>query len=57
MGVGAVVGDVVVFEELLEGAIFAIAAVEGEEEEGILIFGELEEFIEGILVGGGRVEI
>lgn len=46
-----------VFEELLEGAIFAIAAVEGEEEEGILIFGELEEFIEGILVGGGRVEI
>lgn len=39
LGVGAVVRDVVVIEELLEGAVFADAAVEGEEDEGVLGFG------------------
>lgn len=39
MRVGAVIRDVMVFEELLKGAVFADAAVEGEEEEGVFGFG------------------
>lgn len=57
LGVGAVVGDVMVIEELLESAVFADAAVEGDEDEGILVFGQLNEVVEGVFLGsGGRGE-